>query len=348
MSELDRIRSALAYIDAHDRDTWITIGMAIKSELGDEGFEIWDGWSKQADSYDPKDARDAWKSIKPKGKVGIGTLFHEAKNHGWQSDEPPRKLTADEIEARRIGIAAQVARFEAEKLENQKAAMREAAAILEVAVEEPATHPYIRQKKLRYVGQRVKRGYWPQRNWPDALLIPIYHPDKQIWSIEAINTDGEKDSLKNGKKSGGFHPFGKVTGADRVLIGEGFSTMNACHDSTGITAVAALSAGNLRAVAEAVRKIAPDAEITIIADNDIKPDGSNPGLKAATDAAFAFRASLAIPELDGRGCDFWDVWSERGPAYVKQAIAAANIPTLPLLSSSFKHRDYPGHDLPDQ
>jgi putative DNA primase/helicase len=218
MSELDRIRSALAYIDANDRDTWLRIGMAIKSQLGDEGFEIWDEWSKQADPYNAKDSRNVWKSIKLNGKVGIGTLFHEAKNHGWQSDEPPRKLTTDEIDARRANAAARTARLEAEERENQKAAMQEAATILGAAVGDPATHPYIRQKNLRYVGQRVKRGYWPQRNWPDALLIPIYHPERQIWSIEAINVDGKKDSLKNGKKSGGFTLLEKLLEPNMFLL----------------------------------------------------------------------------------------------------------------------------------
>ena len=52
--------------------------------------------------------------------------------------------------------------------------------------------------------------------------------------------------------------------------------MAACYDATGITAVAALSAGNLKAVAEAVRELAPGADIIFIADNDIKADGTNP------------------------------------------------------------------------
>jgi putative DNA primase/helicase len=124
--------------------------------------------------------------------------------------------------------------------------------------------------------------------------------------------------------------------------------MAACHSATEITAVAALSAGNLKAVAEAVLQFSPNVEIIFIADNDIKLDGTNPGLKAATDAAVTFHARLAIPELGGRSCDFWDVWSERGPEYVEQTIAAAAIPTLPLLAPSPKHRNSPRHDALDQ
>jgi putative DNA primase/helicase len=78
-----------------------------------------------------------------------------------------------------------------------------------------------------------------------------------------------------------------IRGAKRVLIGEGLATVAAVHAVEGATAVAAMDAGNLSAVALAVRNLAPDAELILLADNDIKPDGSNPGLKAATAAAQA-------------------------------------------------------------
>ncbi len=121
----------------------------------------------------------------------------------------------------------------------------------------------------------------------DALLIPIYGADGKIWTLEAINPDGEKDYLKGGRKRGGFHPLGKISGANRVLIGEDMANVAAVHTVDGAPAVAAMDAGNLSAVALAVRKLAPDAEIILLADNDIKPDGTNPGLKAATAAAQA-------------------------------------------------------------
>jgi hypothetical protein len=41
----NRIREALQFIPASDRDTWVKMGMAIKSEVGDAGFALWEGWS---------------------------------------------------------------------------------------------------------------------------------------------------------------------------------------------------------------------------------------------------------------------------------------------------------------
>jgi hypothetical protein len=38
----NRIRSALSFIDAGERDAWVRMGMVVKSELGDAGFDLWE------------------------------------------------------------------------------------------------------------------------------------------------------------------------------------------------------------------------------------------------------------------------------------------------------------------
>ncbi len=40
-NDFDRIREALQFIDTSDRETWLCMGMAIKSELADTGFDLW-------------------------------------------------------------------------------------------------------------------------------------------------------------------------------------------------------------------------------------------------------------------------------------------------------------------
>ena len=83
----DTLRAALYSISPEDRDTWVEIGMAIKSELGDGGFDLWDGWSRQSDRYKAADARAVWRSIKQRnGGITIGTLYHMAKEHGWAGE----------------------------------------------------------------------------------------------------------------------------------------------------------------------------------------------------------------------------------------------------------------------
>lgn len=324
----NRIREALQFVSPADRDTWLRMGMAIHAELGDHGFDTWNTWSQQAESYKAKDARDVWKSFHAGGGVGIGTLLHEARANGWHDSGTHQKPSPAEIAERKRIAAERAAKEQAEETRKNEAAAIQAAAILAAASGgDPAQHPYAMGKDGVDFGPLVKRGTWPQRGWVDALLIPIYDADGRVWSLQAINTDGEKDYLKGGRKRGGFHPFGNIRGAVRVLICEGMTNAAVVHAVDGAPAVAAMDAGNLPHVAEAVRKLAAsDAELVFTADNDVTPDGSNPGLKAAREAAALVGGRVAVPELDGRKCDFWDVWHERGPEAVARAIASATAP----------------------
>ena len=116
INDADRIFSALTYVDASDRDVWLKMGMAVKSELGEHGFDAWDTWGQSSDNYNAADSKTVWRSIRPDGKVGIGSLFHEAKQRGWHDDGRRHTLTAAEIEAIATAVGAHVQScFAAEK-----------------------------------------------------------------------------------------------------------------------------------------------------------------------------------------------------------------------------------------
>ena len=240
----------------------------------------------------------------------------------WQA-EFDKPFTPSEREAFRRKCEADKREREAEEAKRHEAAATLAGEILKAATGDTMEHPYAIKKGVP-IGPLVKRGAWPQRGWTDALLIPIYGADGRVWSLEAINPDGEKDYLKGGRKRGGFHPFDKIRGAGSVLIGEGLATVAAVQTVDGSPAAAAMDAGNLAHVARTVRELAPDAELVFLADNDMKPDGSNPGLKAAREAAALVGGRVAIPEINGRKCDFWDVWHERGPDAVRERFISWN------------------------
>jgi putative DNA primase/helicase len=148
IDDLDRIGDALSHVPPDDRDTWLRMGMAIKSELGDTGFDVWESWSQQADSFDGKDARDVWKSIRASGKVTIGTLFHEAKANGWRDDGMHWKPTSEELAERRRIAAERAAKDEAEIARERAATASKAAAILKAATEAKADHPYLTRKRV--------------------------------------------------------------------------------------------------------------------------------------------------------------------------------------------------------
>lgn len=84
----ERIRSALQFVDASDRDSWLRVGMAIKTAMPDSGFELWDTWSQSASNYDSQAARASWRSFKVGGAVQLGTLYGLAKANGWNAALP--------------------------------------------------------------------------------------------------------------------------------------------------------------------------------------------------------------------------------------------------------------------
>ena len=86
MSDIDNIRSALGYIEPHDRDDWWHVGAAIKDELGENGFDLWDEWSRRGDNYSARDAKATWKSLKP-GIWHIETVWKMARQNGWKPDK---------------------------------------------------------------------------------------------------------------------------------------------------------------------------------------------------------------------------------------------------------------------
>src|SRR5262249_32270456 len=60
-----RLRAALAFIPADDRDTWRDMGAALHSlGWGDKGFTIWDDWSRTcAEKYNEVDQQKTWESF---------------------------------------------------------------------------------------------------------------------------------------------------------------------------------------------------------------------------------------------------------------------------------------------
>jgi hypothetical protein len=77
------IPKILGYVPNNDMeyDDWLKVGMAIKDELGDGGFGLWDSWSSQSSKYDPAVMKTKWESFKGQG-VGFGSVVLMAQRNG--------------------------------------------------------------------------------------------------------------------------------------------------------------------------------------------------------------------------------------------------------------------------
>ncbi|RUR30846.1 topoisomerase [Vreelandella andesensis] len=165
-------------------------------------------------------------------------------------------------------------------------------------------HPWLVRKRLPPHALR-QRG--------EMLLMPMFY-EGELVNLERIFPDGSKRTLSGGRVKGVASLIGRLAGAGRVLVAEGWSTAAALHEAMGTTVVVARNADNLAPVARRLRQRLPvEVAIIICGDDDrhLTAQGKpNKGKVAARHAALAIGAELLMPQFceDCEGCtDFADV-----------------------------------------
>ena len=73
--------SALAAISSDSRETWISVGHALKG-LGEYGYQLWLAWSQKSSSYRPGD-EDRWNSFDTKHTDYRAIFGRAARDHAW-------------------------------------------------------------------------------------------------------------------------------------------------------------------------------------------------------------------------------------------------------------------------
>ena len=188
------------------------MGFAVRSALGDEGWDIWATWSQQSAKWDEKVARQQWRSFKPWGGITVRTLYHEARERGWRPGGGDEWSDTDweDYEAK-LAACTKLAR-QAEERRAAKAAER-AERIIGLA--ERAHHPYL-----------IEKGF-PDMQWPvwkNRLVIPVRRRGRVLRTVQLIGPDGDKKFLYGGKVGGGSYMLGVRTPGKAPWYGEGFAT----------------------------------------------------------------------------------------------------------------------------
>lgn len=225
----DLVADALAHLPPDlDRETWVRVGMAVKSEYPNAvGFELWDAWSQSGQNYNSTDARDTWHSIKSGGKVTIGTLFGMAKDRGFRFPEPvaaggagaggaptPEAQAAALAERERLAEEKRRQR-EAEEAEYRRRADRATreAVNLWAQASERGRSPYLVRKGVQGHGVRYLEDgtlLVPMRNGAGELLnLQRIAPNKPTPEQEAAGLV-EKRYLPGGRKTGLWHLLGTL------------------------------------------------------------------------------------------------------------------------------------------
>lgn len=261
--------------------------------------------------------------------VGWFIDFRQGQTHKFHSqasksaDRTPEQQAAFRAERE----AAMKAQKDQQRADHAKAA-RKAAFVWEKALQAGDT-PYLQRKGCKLNGARI---------WRDSILVVPVKIGGKLTSLQFIAPDGSKRFLAGSELVGGYFSIAaKGDDFSRIYITEGFATCCSVREAVGgFPVVSAFNAGNLPAVAEALRAKYPEAKLVLAADNDRftskKPADTpwNPGVEYAIAAAQkAGNALVAYPSFepaDTSATDYNDAMALYGVEFVRQSINAAAQP----------------------
>lgn len=148
------------------------------------------------------------------------------------------------------------------------------------------SNPYLRAKGVHaYEGVSVT-------DHGATLIIPVYTPEGEIVSYQRIFQDPSdvgrfrKIFRKGGRTSGCFFVIGNPSSGEDAWLCEGYATGASIYEATGRPVVIAFFGSNMKAVAEALKG---RLKLTVVADNDDKGKGTNPGKAYAEATGLPYR-----------------------------------------------------------
>ena len=274
----------------------------------------------------PKTENGAYQlRVDPDGfAVGWFKNWRTGETHKW-SAKVSRKATADEKKAARERIEQMTrARDEADAKARALAAEK-AVGIWSRATRATGQEEYLTRKGVTANGAKVHK---------DALVIPL-RKGADIVGLQFIAADGSKRFLVGSDVDGSYFSLAaKSDDLSTIAIGEGFATCASVRQATGWPVIVAFNAGNLKAVARAMRDKYPDARIVILADNDqftmVRGKPVNVGRDAAEQAAVAIGGAQVVwpnisPDDPARRTDWNDIHVSEGLDAVRDGVTAAPV-----------------------
>ncbi len=265
-------------------------------------------------------------------RTGLSEVWQAKRAHAFTPAE--RDAFRQRCEQERLDREAEEARKHAE-------AATKAAVIWKAARPAGEDHPYLLRKGVKPVltlrelpvdEVAALLGYPPKAKGEAltgrVLIAPVKLGDK-VSTAELIDEAGRKSAVYGGAKRGGYwaaQPLPDENGDGlTLLIGEGVATVLSAKEATGYPAIAALSSGNLSAVAKAMRERYPAAMLVILADL-VKASGEPD--PHAIEAARSVGGKLAVPDFgsarDPDMTDLNDMAVICGADAVRRAISSAS------------------------
>lgn len=269
--DLRQAEAMLQFVDGfEDRETWISVGMALKGEFGDGAWTMWEQWSGQAGNFSALACRSSWRGFKSRSAGGytIGTLIKLAMDGGYKFDAQEKPDPA--VVARRRAERAKAAAAEqAQRRQLAMSAQDKALADWRGAGRE-GDSAYAKRK-----GIEAPEGcrFLPAEQG-GGLVLPMLRYDlpreSALKGVQLIRDDGAKKFTYGMEKPGTALRLGLPVVGEAVLVCEGYATGMSLRMAIDrrLPVFVAWDAYNLPLVVESVYRLLPTCPIVICADDD--------------------------------------------------------------------------------
>ena len=275
-------------------------------------------------STNGKGADDAgWYILHP-DNIPAGSFgnWRESRTATWCSIERNAQTPEQQKQYATLLKSMQNARHRAKKAEHDAAA--EMAAVIWAAatpIDDAVGNGYLFKKGIQAHGARLidtaaAKAHCAKLSYSlsgPLLVIPMRNAAGELRSLQFITEGGTKRPLTGGEKQGCHYCINKADSAAQggiLIVCEGFATGASIHEATGQPVAVAFDSGNLEPVAKSLRKLYPDVELIVAADDDHLTAG-NPGRTAAAGAAKAVGGVVVVPMFPAgrpdRATDFNDL-----------------------------------------
>lgn len=299
--DLRTAEGMLQFVDGcEDRQIWVSVGMALKSEFGDAAYDAWEQWSANAANFNAKSCRSSWRGFKSgNGGYTVGTLIKLARDGGYRFDASDRpQVDQAELARRRVERALRT---------RQEQEERARLALSAEASAKQAWHLALREGSSAYAARKGIDKPESCRFLPTdqggGLVIPMLRYDldraQALKGVQIIRDDGSKKFTYGMSKPGTACRLGLPVIGEPVFVCEGYATGMTLRMALErrYPVFVAFDAYNLPVVVQAVHQAVPSSPIIICADDDYKT--TNKGLP---NNVGRIQAQVAMDSVMDDGC----------------------------------------------
>lgn len=322
---------------AHDRDTWLGIGAALKHEYGDGAFSVWTAWSERYPDFCINESRSQWKSFGKNLNRTFGYIVNQAKSAGVDYADFLRNHSDVEHQENQLinRPLPQKTPSKSQTTPKENSTLSRFIPAFKQLKTAPISHPYFKSKNVLHQLPNVRtndhkiylnaKQYIPK----NALIIPIKnYSTGKLTGYQTISETGRKIIISGSKLSGSAYVFKGEN--SKIILSEGVATSYTIKQATGHKTLCCFNKNSLKtmAIQLVTDGMNPD-DIYLAFDHDKKEGIKKTAQELGKELANQYGFRLFIPKSIGD-------WNDAGVESCRKAFNESYINRN--ISNAFKQK----------